>query len=168
MTIPSLSGKSALITGGAHRIGREIALTLARSGADVTITYKTSQAGATQTVSDIQKLGRRGSAIECDVRSEAAVRSAVSVAKDFHGRLDILVNNAAVFETAPLDRLTLQQWDAVFETNARGPFLVAREAIPHLRTAHGRIVNIGSLGGLQTWAGPAHYFDQKERNSHVA
>ena len=57
--------------------------------------------------------------------------------------------------------ITLEQWDAVFETNARGPFLVAREALPHLRAAQGRIVNIGSLGGMHAWAGHAHYCASK-------
>jgi NAD(P)-dependent dehydrogenase (short-subunit alcohol dehydrogenase family) len=73
----------------------------------------------------------------------------------------VLVNNAAIFESAPLDSLTLEQWDAVFETNARGPFLVAREALPHLRAVEGRIVNIGSLGGMKAWAGHAHYCASK-------
>jgi 3-oxoacyl-[acyl-carrier protein] reductase/pteridine reductase len=71
------------------------------------------------------------------------------------------VNNAAVFETAPLESVTLDQWDAVFETNARGPFLVAREALGFLRAAEGRIVNIGSLGGIHAWAGHAHYCASK-------
>ena len=75
--------------------------------------------------------------------------------------LDLLVNNAAVFASAALESLTLEQWDAVFETNARGPFLVAREALPHLRAARGRIVNIGSLGGFHPWAGHAHYCASK-------
>jgi 3-oxoacyl-[acyl-carrier protein] reductase/pteridine reductase len=82
-------------------------------------------------------------------------------AMDELGRLDILVNNAGLFETAPLDQLTVAQWDAVFETNARGPFLVAREALPHLRAAQGRIVNLGSLGGLRAWASHAHYCSSK-------
>ena len=73
----------------------------------------------------------------------------------------MLVNNAAVFASAALESLTLDQWDAVFETNARGPFLVAREALPHLRAAHGRIVNIGSLGASHAWAGHAHYCASK-------
>ena len=157
MPTQTLSGKSALVTGGAHRIGREIALALARAGADVTITYRASRLDATQTSKDIADLGRRAQAVECDVRSEASVRQAIAATAAFHGRLDLLVNNAAIFESAPLDGISLDQWDAVFETNARGPFLMAREALAHLRASKGRIVNIGSLGGIHAWAGHAHY-----------
>lgn len=157
----SLFGKSALVTGGARRIGRAIAVALAQSGADVTITYRNSADEAVETVDAIEQLGRRGFAVVCDVRSEQSVRDAVAAAVRQHGRLDVLVNNAAIFQTAALDTLSLEQWDAVFETNARGPFLLAREALPHLRTTHGRIVNIGSLGGLRAWAGHAHYCASK-------
>ena len=157
----ALTGKSALVTGGAKRIGRAIALALAKAGADITVTYLSSCAEAEQTVLDLKLLGVRAQSVECNVRLEPSVRQAVGAAAQFHGRLDILVNNAAIFETAALDSLTLAQWDAVFETNARGPFLVAREALPHLRAARGRIVNIGSLGGLRPWAGHAHYCASK-------
>jgi NAD(P)-dependent dehydrogenase (short-subunit alcohol dehydrogenase family) len=149
------------VTGGARRIGREIALTLAGAGADITITYRKSAEEAAQTVRAIEALGRRAHFVECEVRLESSVRAAVAAVTEFHGRIDILVNNAAVFESAPLDQITLEQWDAVFETNARGPFLVGREALPHLRAAHGRIVNIGSLGGIHAWAGHAHYCASK-------
>jgi len=157
----SLSGKSALITGGARRIGRAIALELARAGADVTITYRRSADEAVETVDAIEQLGRRGHAVACDVRSEVSVRAAIAAAVGYHRRLDILVNNAAVFETAPLEQLTLAAWDLVMETNARGPFLVSRDALPHLRAARGRIVNLGSLGGLEPWASHAHYCASK-------
>jgi 3-oxoacyl-[acyl-carrier protein] reductase/pteridine reductase len=157
----SLVGKSALVTGGARRVGRGIALALAEAGADVALTYRTSQAEAVEAAHEIESLGRRALAVECDVRSEVSVRSAVAAAISRFGRLDLLVNNAAVFESAPLDSLTLEQWDAVFETNARGPFLVAREALPYLRAAQGRIVNIGSLGGMKAWSGHAHYCASK-------
>ena len=136
-------------------------MALAHAGADVTITYRNSADDAVETVDAIEQLGLTGYALECDVRSEASVQAAVASAIAEHGRLDILVNNAAVYETAALDNLSLGQWDAMFETNTRGPFLVAREALPHLRTARGRIVNIGSLGGLRAWAGHAHYCASK-------
>jgi 3-oxoacyl-[acyl-carrier protein] reductase/pteridine reductase len=157
----TLSGKSALVTGGARRIGRSIALALAHAGADVAITWRTSQAEAQLTVSELEHPGRRAMAVECDVRSEVSVRSAIAAATAAFGRLDLVVNNAAIFESASLDQISLAQWDAVFETNARGPFLVAREALPHLRASHGRIVNIGSLGGIHAWPGHAHYCASK-------
>ena len=161
MTSQTLIGKTAVVTGGARRIGREIALELAAAGADITLTFRRSEVEAEHTLQLIEQLGRNAIAIECDVRSELSVRSAIAASVKFHGRLDVLVNNAAVFESAPLDQLSLDQWDAVFETNARGPFLVAREALPHLRLAHGRIINIGSLGGLRAWADHAHYCASK-------
>ncbi len=126
MATEPLAGKSALVTGGARRIGRAIALALAQAGADVAISYRTAQPQAGQTAAEIAALGRRSLAVPCDVRSEASVRAAVGALVSAFGRLDILVNNAAVFASAALESLPLEQWDAVFETNARGPFLVAR------------------------------------------
>ncbi|MGO9323267.1 MAG: SDR family NAD(P)-dependent oxidoreductase [Terracidiphilus sp.] len=156
-----LAGKAVLVTGGARRLGRSIALTLAQAGADVAITFRASQSDAAQTAADIAALGRSSLAIPCDVRSEQSVRAAVVQAIAGFGRIDVLVNNAAVFGSAALESLSLDQWDDAFETNTRGPFLVAREALPHLRAARGRIVNMGSLGGLHAWAGHAHYCASK-------
>jgi 3-oxoacyl-[acyl-carrier protein] reductase/pteridine reductase len=161
MTNQLLMGKSALVTGGARRVGRGIVLALAKAGADVAITFRSSRLEAADITREIENLNRRAVALECDVRSEVSVRAAVSATVRLFGRLDLVVNNAAVFETAPLDSLTLDQWDAVFETNARGPFLVAREALPHLRGVEGRIVNLGSLGGIHAWASHAHYCASK-------
>ena len=161
MTDQGLSGKTAFVTGGARRIGRAIAVALAQAGADVGITYRESEAEAVRTAQEIEGLGCRALAVECDVRSEASVRRAIARATGRFGRLDVVVNNAAVFASAPLESISLDQWDAVFETNARGPFLVAREALVHLRAVQGRIVNIGSLGGLHAWAGHAHYCASK-------
>jgi 3-oxoacyl-[acyl-carrier protein] reductase/pteridine reductase len=160
-TTNCLSGQSALVTGGARRIGRAIALALAGAGADVTITFRGSGDEAVETVDAIEQLGRRGFALECNVRSEQSVRHAVAATVIEHGRLDILVNNAAIFESAQLDQITLEQWDAILETNTRGPFLVSREAIPHLRATRGRIINMGSLGGLLPWADHGHYCSSK-------
>ncbi len=125
------------------------------------ITFRNSQSDAAQTAAEIAALGRNALAVACDVRSEASVREAISQVIAGFGRIDILVNNAAVFGSAALESLTLDQWDAAFETNTRGPFLVAREALPHLRSAQGRIINMGSLGGLHAWAGHAHYCASK-------
>lgn len=157
----ALHGKSALVTGGARRIGRDIALVLARAGADVTITYRESASDAQNTVEEMQKLDRRAQCLPCNVRSESSVRDSVAATLAFHGRLDILVNNAAVYETVPLDQITVEQWDAIFEINTRGPFLFAREALAHLRSTHGRIINLGSLGGLHPWPTHGHYCASK-------
>jgi len=96
-----------------------------------------------------------------DVRSESSVRDTILATAAKFGGLDLLVNNAAIFESAPLAEISMERWDAVFETNARGPFLAAREALPHLKAAHGRIVNLGSLGGSHPWAAHAHYCSSK-------
>jgi 3-oxoacyl-[acyl-carrier protein] reductase/pteridine reductase len=156
-----LLGKVAFVTGGARRIGRAIALELAWAGADLAITYRKSPTEALETVEKIEAMGRRAAALECDVRSELSVRAAISSAAHGFGRLDTVVNNAGLFETAPLEQLSVDQWDAVFETNVRGPFLVAREALPHLKANRGRIINLGSLGGIRPWAGHAHYCASK-------
>ena len=161
MTASPLQGKSVLVTGGARRIGREIALALASAGVNVSVTYRSSQTDAANTVGELTALGVNAFAVECDVRFEASVCAAMKAVVERFGRLDILVNSAAIFDSASLDSLTLDRWDAMFETNTRGPFLVAREALPHLRKSHGRIINIGSLGGIRAWAGHAHYCASK-------
>lgn len=156
-----LAGKRALVTGGAKRIGRTLALALAEAGADVAVTYRGSQAEAEATKKEIEAFGVRAAAVACDVRSETSVAEAVeSVVKTFGG-LDVLVNNAGAFETVALEAISVEQWDAMYETNTRGPFLVAKLAYPHLRAAGGRIVNIGSLGGIHPWATHAHYCTSK-------
>ena len=163
MSLPAnpLAGKCALVTGGARRIGRALALGLARAGADVAITYRGSSRDAEETVNALRNEGVRAMAVSCDVRSEASVQAAVKRVVDELGALDILVNNAGAFETVALENISVEQWDAMFETNTRGPFLVAKTAYPHLKAARGRIVNIGSLGGIHPWATHAHYCTSK-------
>jgi pteridine reductase len=157
----SLHHKAALVTGAAKRIGKSLALSLAAAGADVAITYKGSRAEAQDTVEALQKLNVRATAVACDVRNLASVQAAMGAVLEQFGRLDILVNNAGTFETAVLQSISLEQWDRMFETNTRGPFLVAQAAYPHLREARGRIINIGSLGGLHPWPTHAHYCTSK-------
>jgi len=156
-----LSGKRALVTGAARRIGRVIALELARAGADVTITFRESAADAEHVVAEIRALDVAANAISCDLRLPQSVREAVQRTAETMGGLDLLVNNAGRFETAALEHLTIEQWDAMAETNTRGPFLVAQAAFPYLKASQGRIVNIGSLGGLHPWATHAHYCTSK-------
>lgn len=157
----ALAGKTALITGGARRLGRACALALARAGADVAITFRNSAAEAQHTVIDIGGLGGRAFALRCDVSEERSVKAALKEAAKELGGLDILVNNAANYETVEFDKLTVKQWDRIFATNTRGPFLVAREALPWLRERQGKIINMGSLGGLRPWADHAHYCSSK-------
>jgi NAD(P)-dependent dehydrogenase (short-subunit alcohol dehydrogenase family) len=161
LTARPLAGKRALVTGGAKRIGRAIALELAEAGADVAITYLGSEAEALATVADLQAHGGRSLAVRCDLREESSVAEAVAAAVEGLGGLDLLVNNAGAFETVPLEKISVAEWDAMFAVNTRGPFLVAKTAHPHLKAARGRIVNIGSLGGLHPWATHAHYCTSK-------
>lgn len=157
----SLQGRVALVTGAAKRIGRSLALTLAGAGANVAITYRDSESEAQKTVAELKAFGGDAIAVRCDVRDPGSVESAVAEAVRHFGKLDLLVNNAGVFETAALEQITVAQWDAMFETNTRGPFLMAKAAHPHLKTGRGRIINIGSLGGLHPWPTHAHYCTSK-------
>lgn len=157
----SLEGKTALITGAARRIGRSLALALAEAGADIAITWRESEKDAEKTVHELKALGSNAVAIQADVRSEASVNAAVDAALVHLGRIDLLVNNAGRFETAELSQISVDQWDAMFETNTRGPFLMAKAAFSHLKETRGRIINIGSLGGMHPWSTHAHYCTSK-------
>jgi len=156
-----LRGQTALVTGGAKRIGRALALTLAQAGADVAITYRGSDEDAQQTVEDLQRLGVKAISAFCNVRDEASVLDATDWVLGEFGGLDLLVNNAGAFETEVLEKISVEQWDAMFETNTRGPFLVAKAVHGALKRARGRIVNIGSLGGIHPWPTHAHYCTSK-------
>src|SRR5271156_5398061 len=128
-----LRGKACLITGAALRLGRASALALARAGADVAITFRSSARDAQQTVVDLSSFGVRAFALHCDITNEASVKSMMKEAGRELGRIDILVNNAANYDSAEFDRLTLRQWDSIFASNTRGPFLVSREALKWMR-----------------------------------
>jgi 3-oxoacyl-[acyl-carrier protein] reductase/pteridine reductase len=152
-------------------LGRASALALARAGADVAITFLDSAKEARETVVDLSGLGVRAFAFRCDVTDEASVKAMMKEVGRELGRIDILVNNAANYETAEFERLTVRQWDAMFASNTRGPFLVSREALKWMRRGrsnskkasgdHAKIINMGSLGGLRPWATHAHYCSSK-------
>lgn len=156
-----LAGKTALITGAAKRLGQAIAIAFAQAGATVAITYRASASEALQTVQTLNAFGVQASAHHCDLDSPEAIVAAVAAVTQTYGKLDLLVNNAGAFAAAALEDITPVQWDAMFATNTRAPFLVAQAAYPHLRQSQGRILNIGSLGGMEPWATHAHYCTSK-------
>lgn len=156
-----LNGKVVLVTGAARKIGRALAHTMARAGADVAITFRESDMAAQQTLLELAATGQRSMALRCDVRDPDSVRASVAAVVDEFGRLDVLINNAGVFATAPLESITVAEWDKMFETNTRGAFLMSQAAYPHLKASHGRIIHIGSLGGSHPWATHAHYSTSK-------
>lgn len=156
-----LSGKVALVTGGAKRLGRATALALAEAGANVAITSFKSKLDALRTGKDLQRIGVGWATIRCDVSDPKSVQAAVKETARKFGAIDILVNNAGAYETVDFEALSLQQWDSIFAVNVRGPFLLAQQALPYLRRRNGRIVNLGSLGGLRAWPTHAHYCSSK-------
>jgi NAD(P)-dependent dehydrogenase (short-subunit alcohol dehydrogenase family) len=157
-----LKDQVALVTGAGRRIGRVIALTLARAGANVVVNYNRSRAGALATGREIRALGVESVVIRADVTKPRQVqRMFESVAKRFR-RLDILVNNAGDFFPAKWDRLTEKDWDRLLGINLKGTFFCAQAAGRMMvRRKRGRIINISSLGGLEAWAGYMHYCSSK-------
>jgi len=151
--LPSLAGRVALVTGAARRIGHAVALRLAREGAEVVVHYRGSQTAAGETVSAIRALGRRAEAVSADLRDLAGIRRLFAEAARRFPRLDILVNNAAVFFPATIDTATEEQWDTALDTNLKAYFFCAQAAAPALRQSRGVIVNFASLGGLMPWPG---------------
>lgn len=156
-----LHGKTVFITGAARRLGKAIALAMARSGANVAFTYRTSANEASQTLKDIEAAGVQGLSLEYDLRAAANAGHAVKSVLTQFGQIDLLVNNAGVFETADIDHITAAQWDEVFAVNVRAPFLMSQSCIPALRNSNGRIIHMGSLGGEQPWVTHAHYCASK-------
>jgi 3-oxoacyl-[acyl-carrier protein] reductase/pteridine reductase len=168
--VKPLRGKACLVTGGALRLGRASALALAEAGADVAITFRNSARDAQRTVIDLSAHGVRAFALHCDVTDEASVKAMMKDAGRELGRIDVLVNNAAIYATADFERITLRQWDDIFASNTRGPFLVSREALKWMRrkrtgargsAAEAKIIHMGSLGGLRPWPTHAHYCSSK-------
>ncbi|WP_434027081.1 3-oxoacyl-ACP reductase family protein [[Pseudomonas] boreopolis] len=139
----TLTGKTALVTGASRGIGAAIALRLAQKGADVAITYASSEAKAAEVVAGIEKLGRRGRAYRADSADAAALRSAIDRAAADLGRIDILVNNAGVLVAGDVAGFALEDFDRTMAVNLRAVFVATQAVLPHMRES-GRIVNIGS------------------------
>jgi pteridine reductase len=140
---PSTAGKVALITGGAHRIGAQIARTLHGAGMDLVIHYRSSAAAAEALRAELV-LVRPDSVrlLQADLHDCAAFPGMIAAVRAFRGRLDVLVNNASSFYPTPLDTATAEQWDDLIGSNLKGPFFLAREAAPLLRQAGGCVINL--------------------------
>jgi len=154
----SLTGKVALVTGAAKRIGRSIALRLGEEGADVVVNYRGSKTEADEVAAQITAMGRRALAVQANVAKRAEVAMLFAVVEKEFGRLDILVNNVGMFFSAKFEELTDEQWDGIMDTNLKSQFLCSQAAAPMLRrSGQGRIVNFASLGGLLAWPSYTHY-----------
>ncbi|MBM3860253.1 MAG: SDR family oxidoreductase [Verrucomicrobia bacterium] len=148
----NLSGKTALVTGAAKRVGREIAMALARRGANVVVHYNTSAADARRVVAQIEALGVEAMAVRADQSKAREVRDAVQKAAKAFGGIDVLVNCAAVYQKTPWTTVTEQDWDFHLNANLKGPFLFAREVSRHMR--RGKIVNFADWA---VWRPYRHY-----------
>lgn len=148
-----LDGKVALVTGAAKRIGRAVALRLAREGADVVVHFGGSEKEAESAVAEIRALGRRAIAVRADLRSVAEIRALFGRSSREFGRLDLLVNSAANFLQTEFAATTEQQWDDALDTNLKGVFFCCQAAAPELKRARGAIVNFGDVGGILAWTG---------------
>ncbi|HEY4688566.1 MAG TPA: SDR family oxidoreductase [Anaerolineae bacterium] len=149
----------ALVTGGAHRVGKSIALALAGAGAHTIITYLSAVGEATRTLREIEALGVQALSMRLDQRDPAQIEALFGRVRERFGRLDILVNSAAIMERKPVFDITPDDWDRVLDTNLRGPFFVAQAAARLMIESHsaeanrtpGCIVNIADLAALHPW-----------------
>lgn len=148
-----LQGSVVLVTGAGKRLGRAVALRLAEHGADVVVHYRNSQREAQEAVREIEKLGRRATAIGADLGQVSEIKRLFDEAGKHFGRLDVLVNSAANFLPASMVSTTEGIWDSALDTNVRAPFFCAQAAAPWLRRTQGVIINFADTGGLLGWTG---------------
>jgi pteridine reductase len=148
-----LAGKVAVVTGGARRLGRAIALKLAKAGCDVVINYRASASDAAATAADARATGVRAIAVQADAARAADVERLLQSALAELGRADILVANAGAFRRTPLATLTESDWDEMLTDNLRAAFVCARCFGLHMR-AHGggSIITLADVAGMRPWA----------------
>jgi 3-oxoacyl-[acyl-carrier protein] reductase len=152
-----LTGRVALVTGAARNIGRAIAVDLAVGGASLMLTARQDMDGLKQTAELVEAAGGKAVVMLADVTSEASIRDLVAATQKAFGKLDILVNNAAIRNEAPFAELTLDAFRAVTSVALEGPFLLSRDALPLLSQSNaGSIINIGGLTAYTGASGRAH------------
>ena len=166
-----LQGRAAFVTGGSGDLGAAICERLARAGCDVAVGYVGNREGAENVAGVIRSLGRKATIVQLDQADAAACEPAVNAAAGGLGRLDILVNNAGWNIGIPfpeLDKLTVEVWDQLQNTNVRGPFFLAKAAAPHMRKqGAGRIVNIASIAGHRPMGSSIGYATSKAALVHL-
>ena len=162
MSDSSFAERVALVTGGSRGIGRAIAISLARAGAQVVFTYVSNADAARDTEKALVEAGGRGRAVRCDVADHAAVEALVASILQEHGRIDIAVNNAGVARDQLILRMKPEDFDAVIATNLRGAWSVCRAvAKPMVKQRYGRIINLSSVVAERGNAGRSNYAASK-------
>lgn len=146
-----LAGRAALVTGAGRRLGRAIATGLARAGCDVAVHYHRSAGGAAETARVVREAGRRAEPLAADLRSPEEARGLPERAAAALGRLDILVNSAAVMQRVEFAAVTADEWNDALAINVTAAFFACQGAAPHLRVAHGKIVNIADIAAFEVW-----------------
>lgn len=155
---PAVVRRVALVTGGAIRVGRAISHELAAAGYRLAVNYKSSASAAEELVEELRGGGNEALAVAADVSSDADVDVMIDRVIEEFGRVDLLVNNAAVFSRRPFLELETERWRRTLEVNLTGPFLVARRvAAEMLRAGAGRIVNVCGTAGIHPLGDYAHY-----------
>ncbi len=155
-----LDGKTALITGSSRGIGAGVARAFADEGADVALNYPTpAEAGEAEALrAELEAMGGRAFAVEADVSDEAASAALAKQALEALGHIDILVNNAGIAHTAPLEKISVSDWDRVISVHLRGTFLVTKYILPAMYAAgQGRIINTASQLAYKGAPGFTHY-----------
>lgn len=159
--IKRLEGKIAIVTGASQGIGQGIAKGLADEGASLILTARNADR-LNQNAEELRQAGITVLTIPADVTDEAQVREVFRQTKGQFGRLDILINNAGIFDGGPVDELSVEAWDRVMATNLRGPFLCTREAMRMMKAQRsGRIINIGSISAQRVRPNSAAYSTSK-------
>ena len=146
-----LEGAAALVTGAGTRLGQAIAIGLAQSGCDVAIHYHGSAKGAEETARAVRSARRRAELFQADLTDAAAARGLADQAARALKRLDVVINSAAIMVREPVETVTPESWDATLDHNLRAMFFVSQGAVPHLRRAKGKIVNIADIAGMEPW-----------------